>query len=225
MPTFYSGFLNLKLFCICCRPVACSKFSFGNIFLCISFGVNTSTIFRRPAVSSELFVMNEDGQALDGSSILLGSPLSLSLRFQLKNIPACLSGPPNKVYCILSCKPNSLVTNEIGDSKWQAQLRKHEEEIDDIMELNEKLLRYATGSVETQGLDCRRQDNDRLMVTEYVCFDLNEGGQGFSTCYLDVSVLAVGAYRIKWHSCYIDSGGCYWSLLPVNAGPLITLQG
>ncbi|KAH6790642.1 hypothetical protein C2S51_005648 [Perilla frutescens var. frutescens] len=178
----------------------------------------------RSAVSSELFVMNEDSHVLDGLSILLGSPLCLSLSFQLKNMPAGLPGRLNKVYCILSCKPHSSVTTNIGDSKWQAKLRKQEDEIDYIMELNEKLQRYVTGSVETQGLHCRRQDSDRLMLTECICFELNERGQGFSTCFLDVSTLPVGTYRMRWHSSYIDSGGSYRSLLPVDAGPLMTVQ-
>ncbi|XP_057773614.1 uncharacterized protein LOC130992873 isoform X2 [Salvia miltiorrhiza] len=178
----------------------------------------------RSAVSSQLFVMNEDGQVLDGSSILLGSPLSLSLSCQLKNMPAGVPGPSNKVYCILGCKPHSSVTTKIGDSKRQSQLKKQEDEMDNMKELNEKLLRYVTGSVETEGRHCRRRDNDCLMVTEYACFELNEHGQGFSTCFLDISILPVGAYRITWHSGYVDSGGSYWSLLPVNAGPSIVVQ-
>lgn len=164
--------------------------------------------------------MNEDGQVLDGSSILLGSPLSLALSFQLKHIPTGLPSPSNKVYCILSCKLHSLVTTKAGDSKSEAQLRKQEDEIGNIMELNKKLLRYVTGSVKTQH---RREDYDCLKVTEYACFELNERGQGFSSCFLDISTLPVGDYRITWHCSYVDSGGSYWSLLPFNAGPLITV--
>lgn len=168
--------------------------------------------------------MNEDGQIVDGSSILSGYPLSLSLSFQLKNMPAGLPGPPNKVYCILNCKPHSQMTTKIGECKWQAQLSRQDDEIDDMMDLNEKLLRYVIGSVETHGQHYRSQDNDCLMVLEYVCFELNERGQGFSTCFLDVSSLPVGSYRMKWHSSCIDSGGSYWSLLPTNAGPLFTIH-
>ncbi|KAI3453275.1 hypothetical protein Pfo_009938 [Paulownia fortunei] len=178
----------------------------------------------RPAVSSELVVMNEDGQTVDGSSILSGFHLSLSLSFQLKNMPAGLPGPLKKVYCILSCKTHSLITTEVGECKGQDQLGRQDHEIDDMMDLNEKLLRYVTGFVEAHGLHCRGQANDCLMVNEYVCFELNERGQGFSTCLLDVSSLPVGSYRIKWHSGCIDSGGSYWSLLPVNAGPLFTVH-
>ncbi|XP_042009637.1 uncharacterized protein LOC121758291 [Salvia splendens] len=176
----------------------------------------------RSAVSTELFVMNEDGQVLDGSSILLGSSLSLNLSFQMKNMTTGLPSPSNKVYCILGCKPH-LVTTNIRDSKWQSQLRKEEDEMDDTMELNKKLFRYVTGSVETEG-HCRRRDNDRFMVTEYVRFELNERGQGFSTCFLDISILPVGAYKIIWHSGYVDSEGSYRSLLPVNAGPSIIVK-
>lgn len=177
----------------------------------------------RSAVSSELFVMNEDGQVLDGSSILLGSSLSLNLNFQMKNMKTGLPSPSNKVYCILGCKPHSLVTTNIRYSEWQSQLRKEEDEMDDTMELNKKLLRYVTGSVESEG-HCRRRDNDRFMVTEYVRFELNERGQGFSTCFLDISILPVGAYQIIWHSGYVDSEGSYRSLLPVNAGSSIIFK-
>lgn len=139
-------------------------------------------------------------------------------------MPTGLPSPSNKVYCILSCKPYYLVTTKIGDSKSEAQLRKQEDEIGNIMELNKKLLRYVTGSVKTQQGSCRREDDDCLKVTEYACFEINERGQGFSSCFLDISTLPVGDYRISWHCSYIDSGGSYQSLLPFNAGPIITVK-
>ncbi|PIN26218.1 hypothetical protein CDL12_01033 [Handroanthus impetiginosus] len=178
----------------------------------------------RPSVSSELFVMNEDGQIVDGSHVLSGSSLSLSLCLQLKNMPAALPGLLNKVYCILNCKAHSRIATEIGVFKDQVQLSKQDQEIDDMMDLNEKLLRYVTGSVETHALHSRGQANDSLVVNEYLCFELNERGQGFSTCLLNISSFPMGSYRIKWHSAFIDSEGSYWSLLPVNAGPLFTVH-
>lgn len=142
----------------------------------------------------------------------------------MKNMPTGLPSESNKVYCILSCKPHSLVTTKTGDSKVEAQLRKQEDEINNIMELNQKLLRHVTGSVKTKGRSCRREDSNSLMVTEYACLEFNERGQGFSCCFLDISILPVGDYRITWHCIYVDSGGSYWSLLPLNAGPLITVK-
>ncbi|KAK6146559.1 hypothetical protein DH2020_020428 [Rehmannia glutinosa] len=171
----------------------------------------------RPAVCSEIIVMNEDGQMVDGSSILSGFHLSLNLSFQLKNKPASPPGPLNKAYCILNCKAHSQKTIKIGDGETQARLSWHDHEINDMMDLNEKLLRYVTGSVQTHY-------NDLEMVNEYVRFELNERGQGFSTCLLDVSSFPVGSYRIKWHSGCIDSAGSYWSILPANSGPLFTIR-
>ncbi|KAK4423236.1 hypothetical protein Salat_1906400 [Sesamum alatum] len=178
----------------------------------------------RPAVSSELFMMNEDGQTIDGSSIVSGFHLSLSLCLELKNMPASLPGQLNKVYCILMCKPHSHITTGVGESKGQSQFRRQDHETDDMMDLNEKLLRHVVGSVERHGPHRRGQGDDAMMVTEYVCFELNQRGQGFSTCLLDVSSLPVGSYRIKWHSGCIDSRGSYWSLLPGNDGPLFHVQ-
>lgn len=171
----------------------------------------------RPSLSSELFIMNEDGQNVDKSSISSGHALSLYLSFQLKNMPAGPPGPPNKVYCILNCKPH-FQASKIGEGKlsWQ-----DDDEVDDMMELNDKLLRYVMKK--SNGAHCRRQDKDCLAVTECVCFELNEHGGGLSTCFLDVSCLPVGSYRIKWHSGFVDSRGCYWNLLPVNSGPLFTV--
>lgn len=166
----------------------------------------------RPSVSSELLVMNEDGQTVGGSSISSGSHLSLNLSFQLRNMKADCPSPLKKAYCILNCTIHSQITTETGDSK-----------IDDMMDLNEKLLRYVNRSTKINGPHCRDQKSDLLTVNEYVCFEVNDRGQGFSSCLLDVSSFPVGSYRIKWHSGYVDSGGSYWSLLPVNSGPLFTV--
>ncbi|CAA0824224.1 ARM repeat superfamily protein [Striga hermonthica] len=99
----------------------------------------------RPAVSSEVLMMNEDGQTIDGSSILSGVPLSLNLSFQLKNKPVGPPGPLNKAYCILSFTAPSQKTNR------QAQPSRQDQAINDVMDLNEKLSRYVAGSVCTHG--------------------------------------------------------------------------
>lgn len=174
---------------------------------------------------SELFVMNEDGQIMDGSSVMSGLHLSLNLCFQLKNMPSSLPHCLNKVYCILSCQPHSQTTQEIGNSGGQAQLDRQDLDVDAMMNLNEKLLRYVTGDVKMDGLHFRDKcSDDSAMVNKYVCFKLNERGQGFSSCLLDVSSLPSGSHKINWHSCCIDSDGSYWSLLRRNVGPLFTVH-
>ncbi|KAL6543947.1 hypothetical protein OROGR_010444 [Orobanche gracilis] len=173
----------------------------------------------RPAVSSEIIVMNEDGQMMDGSSILSGFHLSLNLSFQLKNMPVGPPGPIKKAYCILSCKARSQEKTKIGVCEGQAQSSSPDHEIDDLLDLNEKLLRYIAGSVQTYG-----GPNDNLTVNDYVRFELNDRGRGFATCLLDVSSFPMGSYRIKWHSGCIDSGGSYHSLLPATSGPLFSIR-
>ncbi|KAL8053249.1 hypothetical protein ABFX02_05G058500 [Erythranthe guttata] len=177
----------------------------------------------RPSLSSELFLTNEDGQTVHGLSISPGSHLSLNLCLQLKNMPAGMPGPPKKVYCILDCTvQHSQTSTVIRQCKGQeAQSTK----IDDMVELNEKLLRYVVGPTEAHGLHCRAQANDSCsVVNEYVCFELNDRGQGFTSCLLDVSSFPIGSYRIKWHSGFVDIGGSYWSLLNANDGPLFTVR-
>ncbi|KAL2537231.1 ARM repeat superfamily protein [Forsythia ovata] len=172
----------------------------------------------RPHVTSELFVMNEDGKHVDGVSVFSGSPLSLSLCLQLRNMPA---GPPfrlTKLFCILNCRTSSQITTEMGENKRQTHLGSQ-----DLVDLNEQLVGYVTGSTRSCRMHCGDNIGD-CIVNQYVHFELNARGQGFSTCLLDVSSFPVGSYRIKWHSCCIDSGGSYWSLLPLNAGPVLTIQ-
>ncbi|KAL6579373.1 hypothetical protein OROMI_009589 [Orobanche minor] len=177
----------------------------------------------RPAVSSEIIVMNEDGQMMDGSSILSGFHLSLNLSFQLKNMPVGPPGPIKKAYCILNCKARSQEKTKIGVCEGQAQSSSQDRKIDDLLDLNEKLLRYVAGSVQTYGLH-HGGPNDHLTVNEYVRFELNDHGRGFATCLLDVSAFPVGSYRIEWHSGCIDSGGSYHSLLHVSSGPLFSIR-
>ncbi|XP_051144931.1 uncharacterized protein LOC127260917 [Andrographis paniculata] len=174
----------------------------------------------RPAVSSELFVMNEDNQVVDRSSTLSGSHFSLSLCLQLKNMPADLPHRLSKIYCIISCKAQPQATTATGEPGEKSQ---PDQDIDDMMELNEKLLTYIVGSLKTNELHSRDED-DGVMVNEYVCFDINERGQGFSTCFLDVSSLPSGCHSVKWHCGGMDRRGSYWSLLPMAAGPLFTVS-
>lgn len=96
-----------------------------------------------------------------------------------------------------------------------------------MVELNDKLFRYVTEchtKRSNNSKHCGTCDNDGGCVNAFVCFKPNKRGQGFSSCLLDVSGFPVGSYRIKWQSCYLDSEGNYWSLIPLNAGPIVTVQ-
>nr|XP_027125674.1 uncharacterized protein LOC113742147 isoform X1 [Coffea arabica]XP_027125675.1 uncharacterized protein LOC113742147 isoform X1 [Coffea arabica]XP_027125676.1 uncharacterized protein LOC113742147 isoform X1 [Coffea arabica]XP_027125677.1 uncharacterized protein LOC113742147 isoform X1 [Coffea arabica]XP_027125678.1 uncharacterized protein LOC113742147 isoform X1 [Coffea arabica]XP_027125679.1 uncharacterized protein LOC113742147 isoform X1 [Coffea arabica]XP_027125680.1 uncharacterized prot len=173
----------------------------------------------RDNVFSELFSMNENGENFDGMSVSLGSHLSLNLCLKLKNMPPSLHLQLSKLYCILSCT----VPSPHGKNIEKSWLNSEEWDTDDILALNHKLMRYATGSSTPNAMQDRTNAGSRW-TEEYVCFRLNERGQGFSTCLLDVSAFPPGNYKIKWHSCWIDDEGSYGSLLPMNAGPNFAIE-
>lgn len=110
-------------------------------------------------------------------------------------------------------------------NKGQMQLDYRDWGTDDMIYLNDKLLRYVTEDTSKfSNTRLRHGAGDSGAVDVLVCFEPNEKGQGFSTCLVDVSTFPLGRYRIKWHSCFVDSKGSYWSLLPWNAGPVFTVQ-
>ncbi|KAL3512659.1 hypothetical protein ACH5RR_025376 [Cinchona calisaya] len=174
----------------------------------------------RHNVLSELFAMNEYGENVDGTAVSLGSHLSLNLCLQLKNMPPSLPLRLSKLYCILSCT----IHPQNEENKEQAWLNSEEWEVNDILDLNEKLVRYVTGSSTPCGIHIKNNAGSCWTKDQYVCFHPNDRGQGFSTCLLDISDFPVGNYRIKWHSCWIDNEGSYGSLLPLNAGPNFNIE-
>ena len=100
-------------------------------------------------------------------------------------------------------------------------------ESEDMVEMNDKLFYYVTECAIKSSYGKRFRDNDMndgQMANGFVCFEPNGKGQGFSNCVLDVSYFPVGSYRVKWYSCCIDNQGSYWSLLPLNSGPVSTVQ-
>ncbi|KAL5539665.1 hypothetical protein UlMin_044823 [Ulmus minor] len=174
----------------------------------------------RPSIGSELFAENVS-EATNGLHISPGQHLSLSLCLQLKNLPL----QSTKLYCMLRCGVSSIERKEeqcrSGFQAW---------ETDEMVEMNKELFRYVTESESTSdnimNINKRRCgiDDDREFVNSFVCCKLNERGIGFSGCSLDVSGFPTGSYRIKWHSCCVDNQSNYWSLLPLNAGPVFTIQ-
>lgn len=97
-------------------------------------------------------------------------------------------------------------------------------ETDDMVENNEKLLKYATDCSTKKGNKRGRSSDEGEFVNSFVCFDLNDRGQGFSSCLLDVSGFPVGSYRIKWYSCCFDNQGQCWTLPSLNPGPVFTVH-
>ncbi|KAJ7949579.1 Integrator complex subunit 7 [Quillaja saponaria] len=178
----------------------------------------------RQCIGSELFAQNEDTRNQSDLSVLPGSCLSLNLCVQLRNVPSNLRLRLKKFYCILYCRlsfqePRPSDDKEKTPSAYQAW------KDDDFVEMNNDLFCYLANCNATKMRRRKggRDDNDGV-VRAFVNFELNEKGQGFSKCMLDVSDFPAGCYRIKWHSCCIDSMGSYRSLLPLNMGPVITIH-
>ncbi|WOH13162.1 hypothetical protein DCAR_0832671 [Daucus carota subsp. sativus] len=177
----------------------------------------------RSPVSSQLFTSNIDARHGDGLSICKGSHLSLNLCLQLRNMPQDLSSRLPKLYCVLSTNASLQVPCPIkGEAK--PKLGFQDWRTDDLIDMNKKLYQYVIGHKSKTTLHGSDDSDDCQNREVLMCFETNMKGQGFSTCLLDVSDFPVGSYRIKWHSCGIDSQGSYWSLLPSNSGPIFTVH-
>ncbi|XP_027358172.1 uncharacterized protein LOC113867222 isoform X2 [Abrus precatorius] len=177
----------------------------------------------RQFVGSELYVHNEDSTDGVAISVLPGFHLTLNICLQLKNVSLNLHAKAAKLYCILHCSTTSLVSDgeTVGHSCSGYEAWKD----DEIVELNKKLFYLVLDNMadkRTRGL--RNRGNVNRVVEAFLDFEPNEKGQGFSLCTLDVSDFPVGSYRIKWHSCLVDSHDSYWSLLPLNLGPVFVIK-
>ncbi|KAL5573623.1 hypothetical protein UlMin_023220 [Ulmus minor] len=159
----------------------------------------------RPSIGSELFAENVS-EATNGLHISPGQDLSLSLSSTKKS-------PTSVDQIEEQCRS--------GFQAW---------ETDEMVEMNKELFRYVTesesSSDNTMNINMRGCgiDDDREFLNSFVSFKLNERGIGFSGCSLHVSGFPTGSYRIKWHSCCVDNQSNYSSLLPLNAGPVFTIQ-
>lgn len=170
----------------------------------------------RPFIGSKLFVHNKDSSNGVDISVSQGSHLTLNICLQLKNVPPKLLVKSTKLYCILHvpCGQRQAPGNShSGYEAWKD---------DEIVEMNQKLFCLVLDSAAGKrriGMRSRGHGNSRAVET-FMDFRPNEKGQGFSHCSLDVSNFPLGSYRIKWHSCLVDSQDSYWSLLPFNSGPV-----
>ena len=158
---------------------------------------------------------------------LPGHHLPLSLCLQLRNVPPNLPFRLSKMYCMVYCRVSFREPRPVQESNEQSRSSFQAWETDDMVEMNEKLLHYVTKCA-TQNIDngrsSTRSTNNHEVASSFVCCQPNESGQGFASCLLDVSAFPPGSYRIRWQSCCIDNQGNYWNLLPLNAGPVFTVQ-
>ncbi|XP_043720116.1 uncharacterized protein LOC122667766 isoform X3 [Telopea speciosissima] len=178
----------------------------------------------RPCIGAELFAFNADTQDPGELSILQGFHLSLNLCLQLKNAPGFLPVQVTKLYCILSCRASDCVTIEGVENKGQTQLGFRGWETSEMVDLNEELLWHVKEGIVNGKKHGRFSNGFGGSAHAFMCFELNDSRQGFSTCLLDVSAFPVGSYKIKWHSSCIDNQGSYWSLLHLNSGPIFSVK-
>ncbi|KAJ8758643.1 hypothetical protein K2173_000364 [Erythroxylum novogranatense] len=175
----------------------------------------------RPCTGSELFAFSEESRIPNELSVSPGFHLSLNLCLQLRNLtPDCLSRV-SKLYCLLYSGVSLKESRATGETTGPMQPDYRTWETENRIQMNDKLFNYVVKNCKPDR-DKDADTNNRVEV--FVCFELYDKGQGFASCLLDVSHFPVGSYRIKWHSCCIDSQGSYWSLLPLNSQPIFTVQ-
>ncbi|XP_021806936.1 uncharacterized protein LOC110750868 [Prunus avium] len=158
----------------------------------------------RPCLGSELFAVKETRNP-DGMYVSPGFNLSSNLRLQLRNVAPDVPVRLKNLYCMLCSRVTFQEPRESGVNNQQKQGSYQARETDDMVEMNEKLLQYVTECSTKKSNKRQRGNNDGEFVNSFVRFKLNERGQGFANCVLDVSAFPVRSYRIKWHSCCIDS--------------------
>lgn len=125
---------------------------------------------------------------------------------------------PAKLHCVLYSSTSFQEPSRVQDQGWESN---------EFVEMNEKLLHHVK-NIAARNIDNRKTSSsgnrDCGFVSSFIRCEPNEVGQGFSSCLLDVSRFPLGSYRIKWQCCCIDEEGKYWNLLPVNAGPVFTVN-
>ncbi|CAI0401488.1 unnamed protein product, partial [Linum tenue] len=180
----------------------------------------------RPCLVSELFTSNADATNQNELIVQPGCDLSLNLCIQLKNLPD-LPTPISKLYCIVYSITSFAESSPTSRGTKTGQIQRvdfKDWHMDDMVQANEKLFHHVRDRAnKTTDRGRKRPRVEEGVVQSVVQFEVNNRGQGFSSCVLGVSGFPEGCYRIKWHSCCVDGRGRYWSLLPSNSGPVFTV--
>ncbi|KAJ3708845.1 hypothetical protein LUZ61_012550 [Rhynchospora tenuis] len=183
---------------------------------CIGLNLRLPKYFFKIRASNgaELFMFDSCLQNNE-ISISYGSHLSLNLCIQLKNIAKDTLSSIKEVHCIISATPSKTCSSE-------STINFNPSITQEMVELNTSLLEYVKNV--SRGVESVNIDDEGDLVKSYVSFEINVRGQGFGSCLLDVSKFGEGLYQIKWHSCFVDENGVYWSLLPLNAGVVFSIK-
>ncbi|GAB4858024.1 hypothetical protein Ancab_015927 [Ancistrocladus abbreviatus] len=192
-------------------------------WMCIPFRAPKCFFKVRPSVGALLFSSIAGPKSPNELVVLPGSHLSLNLCLQLENVPPDLTSQLKMIYCILYCKTTLSMRRPHRESIGRSPMDHQAWTTDTMIYLHERLQWYVT---ELSGQSMKRGDVscEGKVIEACVCFEKNGTTQRFSTCLLDVSAFPVGSYRIQWLSCCIDSQGSYYSFLPLNPGPVFTVE-
>ncbi|XP_077227620.1 uncharacterized protein LOC143860711 isoform X2 [Tasmannia lanceolata] len=183
------------------------------------------SFFRvRPCTGAELFAFSADAQNSDEISVSPGFCLSLNLCVQMNYTLPKGHVRVTKLYCIIAARLSDRLAKVSEERKGQIQSDFRAMKSDEMVSLNEELLLYMRSDLKKTTRVRGGAGHTDGLVKAFVCCEPNERGQGFSTCLLDVSAFSEGSYQIIWHSCCIDSKGSYWSLLPLNTGPIFSVK-
>ncbi|CAI0544880.1 unnamed protein product [Linum tenue] len=195
-------------------------------WLQIPFKLPMYFLKTRPCLVSELFTSNADATNQNELIVQPGCDLSLNLCIQLKNLPD-LPTPISKLYCIVYSSTSFAESSPTSRGTKTGQIQRvdfKDWHMDDMVQANEKLFHHVRDRAnKTTDRGRKRPRVEEGVVQSVVQFEVNNRGQGFSSCVLGVSGFPEGCYRIKWHSCCVDGRGRYWSLLPSNSGPVFTV--
>lgn len=173
----------------------------------------------RPCLGAELFIFDCNPASRDRVSVSPGSQLSLTLCLQWKRVLEKTCIRIAKLYCILATSPSSCL-HIAGTRSKQFEMRRTAE----MVVLNSRLLRHIKRDPRKTHGENKSSCPEMDLVTAFMCFAPDGGGQGFSDCLLDVSSFPVGSYQVAWQACCVDENGGYFSLLPLNDGVVFSVR-
>ncbi|XP_057838518.2 uncharacterized protein LOC131048544 isoform X1 [Cryptomeria japonica] len=185
----------------------------------------------RPRIGVELFAENTNERNIDGISVQQGFQLPLSLCVQVRNILPGSSCKVKKICCVMIIQPSDCSQRTTSEYYAHWRLGWRMEETQEVLELTEELLvhmKLITKSInisrtKTEFKDASFEKPNQKGKT-FIMFELDKKGRGFSTCLLDVSSLPCGLYQTSWLCACLDNRGRFWSLQPLNAGPIFRIK-
>ena len=165
-------------------------------------------IYYRPSVGIEVFTE-------DKPTIPQGSSSSINLCFQIRNLDINGKIRVKKLCCALVLKPSKMLHKfYVGWSSSSYTDIKNDWNESDLLLVEELMERVSNFNQSTTlGMD----------VTQVVQCDVNDKGQGISSCTVSTLDLECGLFHVNVVAVCMDSRGHIWILHPMTNGPTITV--